>query len=193
MEIELKEKMERFFYAYAANFGKLSEGDGIDYYESWLKSPMTNIDAAIKAIERLGRNWNRKSKPKLGQIKSTIEEIAYEEKQESSGNQKYIIPPCDMCGNTGKVWVVIGLIEGKRYFINNSNRGRGSDMQAKEHPCQCPRGIKQNSILFDEQKSLDGYSGIAKMLIIGWKKWFSNESAAMDYADNPANSTREKT
>jgi len=68
-------------------------------------------------------------------------------------------PDCPACNNTGLVWTT-------------------SWGDYRKHPCQCPRGIPQNDIIFGEQKSFSDYMTTAQQLTKGWEKWFSDESNA---------------
>jgi len=180
------DKVQKFFETYSAHFGKLTKNDGVGIYEEWLRSASVDIDIAIKVLDRIADNWDRKLKPRLGQIKRVMQECRYEERQERTTERRYVVPDCDMCGNTGKIWVVVGVIDGQRYFINDGNRERAGDMQIREHPCQCPRGIEQNFILFEQPTSFAGYTNIAKLLKLGWKKWFKDQDAAKTYAARAA-------
>lgn len=186
MEITQTEKISGFFAAYAANFGKLTERDGMDYFESWISRPATDIDAATRAVDRIGQNWDGKFRPKLGQVKRAMQDGKYEDRQERTTTEKYVVPDCNLCSNTGKVWVVVGVIDGQRFFVNDGNRGKATEMKPREHPCKCPRGIAQNHILFNHPESFDDYTKIAKLLKVGWKKHFINQQLARHYTKREA-------
>lgn len=137
---------------YAANFVRLSQGDGLEFWRQFIdKCEKASLLAAID--ELAGQDRSKKGKPKLGEVKRY-----YFEHRKRIFAQNYDVraskSACDICKNVGHVTVYKAEIEQGVYKLLSK-----TDVSAWENklydymiPCICARGVViQNNIGADHR------------------------------------------
>lgn len=174
------DKVKEFHIHYASLFGRLTESDGAERYNRWVREKV-DLGKLLEVLDEIAVEWSTKQgKPKFDKI-----QILYKKKLTKAffpDPYKREPPPlvCSKCEkNSGIVWIVVGKnSNGGWCFFDGS--GSLSDYMVRDWPCVCQYGQQNNVKFFDKD---DDMLDVAKKLKLGWKKFFPNETEARKFIE----------